>query len=200
MNIPFTKNPELYCAQACMKMIIDYFDPNNNLDLERLAKLSYKRKDGGTNSVGIVLAFDNLGYKATLFTKKLNIEHENSAKEYDEKYGISKNELNVLIKKAQRKKLVKVKLITFNDLKSLVKKQQGIITLIDFSKISKKNNYIGHYLVITNITNNSITFHQPGTENATQNCTISKELFLEAFNAEGTDNDVIVIEGKNENK
>ena len=53
------KNPGLFCAQTCMKIVLRYYYPKKKFSLQKLAKLSYKMKNGVTSSVGIVLALDN---------------------------------------------------------------------------------------------------------------------------------------------
>ena len=197
MQIPFHKNPDMYCAQACMKMIVGYFDPKNKIDLDKLSKLSHKRKDGGTNSTGIALAFHDLGYKVKLYTKTLKDEQLSSeTQDYYDKYGIDKELKGSIIQKAKNKGLIIVKKLNLQKIKNFLDKKHGVIALINWNKVVGKKGYTGHFVVLTRITNNSTYFHQPGPNDATPNKKITSELFMNAFNAEGTDNDVIIVKGK----
>jgi len=198
MEIPFYKNLDLYCAQACMKMIIGYFDPKNKINLDKLSELSHKRKDGGTNSTGIVLAFHDLGYEVKLYTKTLEDEQLSpETQEYYDKYGIDKKIKGSIIQKAKNKGLIIVKKLNLHNIKNFLDKKQGVIALINWNKVVDKKGYTGHFVVLTKIVGNSIYFHQPGPNDATPNKKISRELFMNAFNSEGTDNDVIIVKGKN---
>jgi len=67
------------------------------------------------------------------------------------------------------------------------------IMLLDNSKIYGTQNYAGHFVTITKINQTHVVYHDTG---GTPNRAVEKEKFLEAWNAKGTDNDIIIIKGK----
>ncbi|MBU2576496.1 MAG: peptidase C39 family protein [Nanoarchaeota archaeon] len=73
------------------------------------------------------------------------------------------------------------------------------IVVIDNNKISgKKGDFQGHVVVITGFDEENVYFHESGPRNLTPNKKVNKELFVSAMNANGTDNDCVIVFGKRE--
>jgi len=69
-----------------------------------------------------------------------------------------------------------------------------VIMLIDRNVLTNPElSYAGHFVTITGINSTHVTFHDTG---GIPNRAVEKSRFTDAWNAPGTDNDVIIIKGK----
>ena len=69
-----------------------------------------------------------------------------------------------------------------------------MLMIIDYNVIrGAKGSYAGHGVTITNINQTHVLYHN---SNLGPNQAALKEDFIAAWNAKGTDNDVIVVKGR----
>ena len=83
--------------------------------------------------------------------------------------------------------------LDFDIIEQEFKKGSMIMMLIDSNALIRREPYSGHFVTITEIAKDNVIFHDTS---GTPNRVVSKEDFLRAWNANGTDNDVIIIKGK----
>ena len=70
------------------------------------------------------------------------------------------------------------------------------MVLIDWNKVTgTMAPYQGHFGVLTGFDKDNVHFHNSGPANA-PDMRIRKETFMDAWNANGTDNDVLIVYGK----
>ena len=69
--------------------------------------------------------------------------------------------------------------------------------LIDRNKIvGKEGFYQGHFIIVTGFDDQNVFYHEYGPENSEANKKVLKSTFIDAWNANGTDNDIIIVYGK----
>lgn len=194
------KNPGLFCAQACIKIILKHYYPKRGFSLQELAKLSYKRKNGVTDSLGIILVFDKLGLKVKGFTEKLELnkryKQEKSLHDCYKKYSSSKKIQAKLIKETKLKKLVNIKKLEINDIEKFLKKKYLIILLLNWATIKNKKGYRGHFIILNSIDSKEVSIVNVGPKKPSLNYRIPRNKFVKAWHSKGTDSDAIVISGK----
>ena len=185
MERTFYKNPGRFCAQTCMKIALKHFFKNKDFSLQNLAKLSYKKKRGDTNSLGIVFALDKSGLKTKLYTQEINSLR-----------GINKIIHKKLVKKLKNKRLIILKKLKLSELKTFVTKKYLVIVLLNWKTIKNKNGFQGHYVILNEIGTKKLSVINVGHAEASANYLISLKKFNKARHSKGTDSDVIVIYGK----
>ena len=193
------KNSGLFCAQACMKIILKHYFPKKKFSLQKLSKLTYKRRNGATYTLGVVLALDKLGLKTKYYTKtKLNKKHKQHKliQKYCKKYLLSEKTKEKLIQEIKKKKLVTVKKLKLTDLKKFLKKNYLIILLLNWALIKNKKKYIGHFVILNKIDSRVVSVINVGPKEASVNYKIPLKKLNKAWHSRGTDSDVIVIYGK----
>jgi len=90
-----------------------------------------------------------------------------------------------------------MKVLDENDIKSHIKDNHLPLILIDWNKITGKTGfYQGHMGVLTGFDNDNFFFHQSGPANPQPNMPIPKGKLMEAWNANETDNDIVIVYGK----
>ena len=60
----------------------------------------------------------------------------------------------------------------------------------------KKGQYQGHFVAITGFDDKYVCYHESGPNHPEPNKRVLKETFIEAWNANGTDNDVVIVFSK----
>ena len=80
-----------------------------------------------------------------------------------------------------------------------IKKGNVPIVVIDNNKIyGRQGDFQGHVVTITGFDKENVYFHESGPTNPTPNKKIKKEIMVEAMNANGADNDCVIVFGKRE--
>ena len=101
------------------------------------------------------------------------------------------------IDKLINKNIFEKRILSLSEIEKHILKGHVPIVLIDNNKVSgKRDLYQGHYVVLTGFNDNDIYYHDSGPTDALPNKKVPRERFIEAFNANGTDNDVIIVYGK----
>ena len=101
------------------------------------------------------------------------------------------------IRKLKKYHLFEKKKLSFEEIKFHIEQGHVPLMLVDYNKIvGKEGLYQGHFLVVTGFDSSHIFFHESGPENAEANKKIQQSIFLEAWDANGTDNDVVIVFGK----
>ena len=86
--------------------------------------------------------------------------------------------------------------ISISEIEKLVGEEHLVLCAIDNNKISMESGYRGHAVVVTGFDDENIYYHDSGPRNPEANKRVKKNLFAEAMNANGTDNDCVVVFGK----
>lgn len=185
MKYKFYKNPGLFCAQTCMKIILKFYFPTKKFTLPHLAKLSYKKRKKLTNSLGIISALDKLDLEAKLYSQNDNCSS-----------GLTNKEYKKILKKLKNKKLIKLRQLKIKNLKNFINKNYSVIVLLNWKVIKNKKGYCGHYVILNNITSKKVSVINVGPNEAKQNYGLPYKKFDKAWHSKGTDSDTLIIYGK----
>ena len=207
LNVPFYINEGdgTVCYRVAMQSVLKYF-LGKEYSLNELIRLTDKKPGKWTSTTQIVPALHDLGLNLMYFTKSdpepyLRGEpyiREIMGKDADEVLkSIDIDGLVNSIKKVRELRLAKVKVLTVKDIADNLSSHHVPLVLLDWSKINNTNGpYHGHFGVLTGFDKEHFYFHDSGPTDPTPNKPIRKELFLEAWNSIGTDNDMIIVYGK----
>lgn len=209
LKIPFFPNDktDLHCMQACMQMILEYHYPNKKFSIKELSKMLKigNKKMFGFPEMAVVVLSD-LGINAKYYTSSDDKKWYNKGKQYlleehpkevaEDIWKMTNFKVQKpFFKKALKEKRYIHKKLSFKDLEDFFKKGYLISPTININVLENKKGYSGHAILITDIGNRLITFHDPGLPPRPNN-KIKKSDFIKAWQSQGTDNTVIVAFGK----
>jgi len=176
-KIPFFANlkDDNHCLQACFKMVLKYYFPNKNYSFKELDKLSKHIKGKWTWQGAFLLELSKLGFEIINIE---NLDYKKFAKNGDEylksiwseevfslqnQFSDFKQEQKIAQRMIKEKKF---KLIneeaSINDVKKYFSKGFMVIVSVNPCVFERKKCYWGHLVLVTDITKNSVTFHDPG--------------------------------------
>lgn len=178
LDVPFYQNTKdnLHCSQACLKSILKFYFPDKEYSFAYLDKVTGHKKGKWTWDTGILLFLIKLGleiiYIVDFDYKKFARLGEKylAASWTDEVYQIQKSYSDFKKEQEQAKKLIKkIKRITiknrpamFRDLRQLIKANCLIMTPVNPCVLNRREGYLSHLVLITDIKGDKIIFHDPG--------------------------------------
>ena len=201
IDIPFHKQTGPSCVQSQMLMAIKYFFPEKQINQEDLDKKTGRQPKQWTRFAQAVPVLIQEGLDVYYYSLA---PYQNFSPEYiNEYYGDNgplinsvtnwkslKNSIDFLktSNRYQHKKL------NWAEIEKAFKNKYVILMIIDYNVLNNRSgSYAGHGVTITDISQTHITFHNSALG---PNQAAEKERFIKAWNAPGTDNDVIIIKGK----
>lgn len=206
-DLPFYKNDGdgNQCLQVCGKIVIKHF-LDRDCSLDELDELTGRKAGLWTYTPQIVSILDDVGLKTKFYSKE-NLEpflegeafyRRHFGKDADE---ILKHTDIPEVSRAIGKLLdydgFENRKISIGEIEGHVGDGHVVLVLIDNNKISGEGNfYRGHAVVVTGFDDENIYYHDSGPRNAEANKKVRKEVFVEAMDANGTDNDCVVVFGK----
>jgi hypothetical protein len=206
-NIPFYENDGdgNQCLQVASRSVIKHF-LDKDYSLEQLDKLTGRKANLWTYTPQIVSVLHDVGLKIKYYSKEA-LEPFLGGEDYlREHYGkdadkiLKFTDVSVVIKFIENLltyDIFEKRKISISSIEKEVKKGHLPIVLIDNNVIAGKNNfYQGHAVVITGFDNEAVYYHDSGPNNPTPNKQIDKKTFVKAMDANGTDNDCIIVFGK----
>ena len=207
LNIPFYENKSdgKQCMQVAMQCVLKHF-LNKEYSLEELDHLTKRKVDLWTWTPQIVSVLHDLGlnvhyYSATPLEPFLEGESF-IRKQYgaDADHVLKNTDVSAVVESAKR--LMKYtcfeqRVLPFKEVEDALNRGIVPLMLIDYNKIKgKEGPYQGHFIVVTGFDENSVLFHESGPHNAEPNKRVVKQTFIDAWNARGTDNDIVLVFGK----
>ena len=207
LKIPFYENngDGNQCMQVGMKCVLKYF-LDKDFPLIELDKLTGRKENLWTYTSQIVSVLYDLGLDLKFYSKE-DLEPFLEGEPFIRKH-FGKDADKILkftdvptVVKATEKLLnyniFEKRILPIDEIQEHLKKGNVPMVLIDYNKIIRKNDlYQGHFVVITGFDEEHIYFHESGPTNAGPNKKVKKEFFEEAINANGTDNDCVIVYGK----
>lgn len=149
---------------------------------------------------------DDVGLKVKFYSKENLEPFLEGEKFYRKRYGKDADKIlkfvdvpivTKSIEKLLNYDIFEKKKISISEIEQYIKENSVPLVLIDNNKIiRKKGFYQGHAVVITGFDDKYIYYHDSGPHNPTPNKKVKKKLFVEAMDANGTDNDCIIVFGK----
>ena len=207
LEIPFYENKGgKQCMQAVMASILKYF-LNKEYSLEELDKLTRRTDKFWTNTSQGALVLHELGLKIKFYSKE-DLEPFLEGESFIRKhYGkdadkILKNmNLPIIIKtikKLLEYNIFKRKIISLREIEEHLKVGHLVSVLIDYNKIINRGGfYQGHFVIVTGFDEENIYYHDSGPPSI-KDRKVNKEIFIKAMNANGTDNDCVIVSGGRE--
>lgn len=212
LEIPFfpnTMGDGNQCMQVSCLSLIPYFT-GKDLSAEELDVLSHRKKGYWTYTAQIVTVLHDLGLDVKYFSKIDPAPFLDGESFIRDHYGavaeqiLKHTDIPVLIDsihQLQKYKLFQKKVLDAEELEIHLQQGHGIIMVVDYHKLLEKEGpYQGHAIVLTGYDKSHFFFHDSGPHNPTPHDIIPKKILLDAWNAPGTDNDVVVVYGKRANR
>lgn len=195
LRIPFYANlkDDNHCLQACFKMILKYYFPEKNYSFKKLDKLSKHINGKWTWQGAFLLALSKMDFEIVNIE---NLDYKKFAKEGD-KYLKTIWHKNVFDKQNQfsdlkqekriAKKIIeeeKIKVInreaSIKDIERYFSNNFLVAVSINPCVLVKKKCYWSHLVLITDINEKTVTFHNPGLP-PIENKKVNKRLFEKAM-------------------
>jgi hypothetical protein len=206
-KIPFYENngDGNQCMQVAMKCVLKHF-LDKEFSLDELDKLTGRKKNLWTYTPQIVSALYDIGLDVKLYSKE-DLEPFLEGEPFFRKhYGkdadkiLQYTDVPTVVKSTQTlisKNIFKKRILSLKEILNNLNKGYIPMVLIDYNKITRKDGfYQGHFVIITGFDDENIYFHESGPTNPEPNKKVKKEFFKEAINANGTDNDCVIVYGK----
>ena len=193
LDVPYyASQQDTDCGPLSLKMVLAYFGKHH--DVKELSRLERQLDTGLVWSAGIARAAVRLGFPVTFFTN--TVDTTITENEYYTTYALDDarailQQLTFEIKDAGV--YVKQEDLTLQNLLSYVGEGSIPIVLVNWNLIRDKKGFSGHFLPITGYDEDNGFVHNPGVDKAAAHMPISRERFLRAWEAKGTDKDVVII-------
>lgn len=208
LDVPFYPNTTgdgNQCYQVAMKSVIKYF-LNKEMSSEELDKLT-KRKEGfWTYTPQVVPPLYDLGLNVKCYSKSALepfLEGESYIRKYygkDAEQILQHTDLEAMIwsiKNMQKYNLFEVRVLRYEEIEKHLREGHVPICLVNHKVIlGKEGPYQGHAVTLTGFDSDNVYLHDSGPKDPTPNMKVKKQVFIEAWNANGTDNDVVITFGK----
>ncbi len=207
LSVPFYENKGdgKQCMQVTIKSVLKHFI-NKDFSLEELDKLTGRKKGFWTWTSQVVTVLHDLDLKVKFYSKG-DLEPFLQGKPFIQKH-FGKDAEKILkftdlpvviesIKKLHKYNIFEKRKLPFDEIESHIEQGHIPLMLIDHNKIVEKEGlYQGHFIVVTGFDNQNIFYHESGPKKPEANKKVLKSTFIEAWNANGTDNDVVIVYGK----
>ena len=191
------------CMQIAMQSVIQYF-LNEVYTLDELDKVTGRQKGKWTAVSQGVLGLYELGLKAEAYCASdepdFRVRYGRDAEKIIKNLDVAV--ANAYSEKAVENHLIQVKKLRFEDIEKDIEEGCVPIMIVDLNVLldGASRSYNGHSVVVTGFDEEYVYYHEPGyfLFPSTPHKRVPKKLFLKAWNANGTDNCVIIVCGKRE--
>jgi hypothetical protein len=211
MEIKFYPNTpdDLHCVEACFQMVLKYLFPDQDWSLEQLRKMVRHLPHKGAALSGMMIELVKLGLHVVnienLDYGKFAEDGEDYLKTIWDSQTLAGQKELIDIRHEQKlaKELTqsdKVELVTreavFKDAENYFHKNNIVLVSINPLVLDGREGYWSHLVVITDINNDSVTFHDPGLP-PQPNRVVSKKVFIESMTPPRKPDTNVVAIGKN---
>jgi len=207
LDIPFYPNTEdgNQCFQVAMQVVLKHFS-NKEYSLSELDELTQRKPGKWTWTPQIVPVLHDLGLDIRFFSAT-SLEPYLEGKPFihrhfgkDAEVMLKYTDVDILvnsIKKLLRYDLFEKRKLTFEEIEQHIIQGHVPLVIIDFNKlVEREGPYQGHFVVITGFDDEFVYYHESGPHNPTPNRKVPKQNFINGLNANGTDNDVVIVLGR----
>ncbi len=205
LDLPFYENEGNRCMQTGMRVVLKYF-LDKEVSLIELDALTKRNDEYWTYTSQIVPPLYDLGLDVKLFSKsdlEPFLEGESFIRKH---YGVDAEkilkytDLDALVNSVEnlmKYDIFEKKVLTLDDMQNHLDKGHVPMVIVDNNIISgKKDAYQGHFIVLTGYDNKHVYYHESGPKVTQKNKQVAKDVFIKAINANGTDNDCVIVYGK----
>ncbi|MFC1579994.1 C39 family peptidase [Thermodesulfobacteriota bacterium] len=205
LDVPFhdTYSDKNQCMQVAMKSVIEYF-LDEVYTVDELDSVTGRKRGKWTSVSQGVFGLYELGLEVEAYCAEK--EPDFRARWGRDAEKIVKNldmaVVNEYSEKAVNSGLMKGEKLPFNKIEKHIEAGHVLIMIVDLNVLlnGESRSYNGHSVVVTGFDEDYIFYHEPSNSAIwpKPHRKVSKELFIEAWDANGTDNCVIIVFGKRE--
>lgn len=207
LSIPFYPNTwdGSQCMQVTMKCVIEYF-LHRDISLEELDRLTGRKQHLWTRTSQAVTVLYDLWLELKYYSScdlVPFLEGEPYIRRHfgdDAEKILKHTDLPIVLQSIEHLlnyNLFEIKVPPLHEIEDDITQGHVPIALIDHHQISwAKGSYQWHFIVVTGFDDEYIFYHESWPSEILPNKKIPKTTFLDARNANGTDNDLVVVYGK----
>lgn len=192
-QIPFFSNTSdnTHCYQATLKIILKYFNANEEYSWDELDKITAKGKDLWTWPTAGLLWLNRQGFEVRIiegfsyevFAKKgekylVKVFGEEVAKEQVKNSDIAQE--RKLAEELITRQLFEKRLPKFAEINQLLEEGYLIICNVNAKALNDEDGYVGHFVVVIGADNNELVIHDPGLP-PQESRRVSREQFEKAW-------------------
>ncbi|MDE1762304.1 MAG: hypothetical protein KGH78_03885 [Candidatus Micrarchaeota archaeon] len=207
LDLPFYRNDKtgIQCYQVAMQIPIKHF-LGRECTLDELDKLTKRRGPFYTYTTQVVPVLHDMGLEVKYFSpvdQKPFLAGESYIREHygkDAEDYLKVTDMEVMVESVRnmlKYNLFEQRKLTVEEIEDHIRNGHVLIAVIDYYKlVGKVGGYQGHVVVLTGFDSDNFYIHQSGPEDPIPNMKIPRERFMDAWNANGTDNDMVVVYGR----
>ncbi len=197
LEIPFYFNRSHSCAETSTKSLLKYYFPERGYNLKDIRKIINKKAGKLVYLVQIADALEGLELEINYYSDYnlrdfLEMDLKTKKEEFYRFLGknaervIKHTDFSVLeecLRRVCQSESYKEQGLEFSYVEKAFSEGSSVLCLLNFDLfVERENNYNGHYVLITNISNDAVWFHDVGPKNAEPNKRVSKEIFIDCWN------------------
>lgn len=174
-SVPFYGNTDdgLHCFQACFRMVLEYFLPDQNFSWEELDKMSAKLPGMATWPQRMLLNLHRMGFDV-LMVESFDAEAfiaeggeylKRRSGERVAEWQISHSDLpqeRQFYRDLLALDCIQRRIPTLEDAKTYLDKGYLIICVVNSCRLWGKEGYVGHAVLVYDIDQKYVTIHDPG--------------------------------------
>ena len=200
LRFPFHRQTtELNCGPAALQMALEFL--GKTCSIEELEELLEIKQGKGISTIKLAIAARKLGFRAEFFSNVLGFNPGNLELDFYKKHGD-------LTQSSDAEKLLAEAISLGVELHEAslplaaildnVREDRVLLILLDWGVIRGLSEYRGHFVPVVGYDADNIYVHNQGFHNTQPYFPISRELFEKARKSAGTDEDIVVIQKKQE--
>jgi len=202
LDIPYVKQKGPTCVPSQVTMTLNYYYPERNYTLDQLDQMIGREGDKWAwfSQALPILIQEGLDAHYYSLTPYESLTPEYVLEFYGEDNGKLINDvtdwegLTESINFLKTSKRYTKNKLSWQAVERAFNQGNVILMIIDYNTLKGMPGlYSGHGITITHINQTHVTFHNSASE---PNQKAKKQEFIDAWNAPGTDNDIIIIKGK----
>lgn len=205
LKLPFYRNDRDRCAQVAMRMVVNYF-LQQDLELDELDRLTGRSDGCWTWSTQTAVALHRLGLEVAYYTREPLESFLRGEEFLVEHFGeavartmLSRSDwprAQQSFREVLELGLCTPRALEFPEVEEALEKGAVPIVLIDYNVLmGRGGEYHGHCVVITGSDARTVWYHESGPEAPAPHRPVQKERFIRAWEAPGTDKDVLLVRG-----
>lgn len=206
LEVPFYANEEgEQCVQVVMKTMLKYF-LDKEYSLTELDEMTGRKGDKWTWTSQAVLVLHKLGLDVKFYSKEELAPFLAGEAFIRQHYGKDADTIlrfsDVSLLAASVKELLTTsvfekRVLPWEEIEKAIQAGKIVWVCIDSNKLyGSPGGFQGHSVIITGFDDDNVYYHESGPNPTEPNKKVPKQAFVDAWNADGTDNDVVIATGK----